>query len=648
MKNLSYTIYILIAFLLIILQVNCGGDSGDGVIPNVNNQTLDTGSVEIKIDWPEVGEELSAQVIQPEVSEIVITITGSGLTEPRIVFIPRGVNTKSITGIPIGEKVFDFEGRNSSGNVLSHRQTNVFILKDQVVSVDAWLGVSILNSGFYPSTIYISKGDTLYWANNDTGNHTATADNSSFNSGTISPGGEYSRTFNSPGTINYHCANSGFNGTIIVNGTSPTSTPSPTATQSSSPTPTPTTNPSLYYQANLSYESSSTTVVRYQTKQLRVEFQNTGNVAWDPDVVHLGTAPPPSYDRDTHLSVSDGYWIMDNPSNRIKMTNSSPVQPGQTAVFLFSISPDSQYNSSNQGFELVADDYYQGVPNQWFGSDGYVDIYVTVENPYYQANLTYESPATTVTRYQTKQLQINFTNTGNVAWDPDVVHLGTAPPPSYDRDTHLSVNDGNWIIDNPTNRINMVGTSDIPPGQTAVFSFDISPDSQYNSSNQGFELVADSSYMGLPNQRFGNDGYVDIYVTVEDPYYLAQLTSSPSNVSIQRYTSQQVTVQFRNDGNVPWDPDVVHLGTAPPPSYDRNTNLYTSNDYWITQDRIKMINTSPVQPGQTATFRFKMTPDSQFVDSTQGFELVGDSTYMGVPNQWFGNDGYVSFWVDVY
>jgi len=64
----------------------------------------------------------------------------------------------------------------------------------------------------------ITSGTTVTWTNSDTTKHTVTADDASFNSGDITPGNSYTRTFSSQGTISYHCIyHSMMKGTLNVN-----------------------------------------------------------------------------------------------------------------------------------------------------------------------------------------------------------------------------------------------------------------------------------------------------------------------------------------------------------------------------------------------------------------------------------------------
>lgn len=88
----------------------------------------------------------------------------------------------------------------------------------------------------------IPPGTTVTWINNDTVSHTVTADDASFDSGTLQPGQSYSRTFLGiaiGSNVPYHCAIHGaasMSGSVLIQG-EPGSTPSPAATASPSVTP---------------------------------------------------------------------------------------------------------------------------------------------------------------------------------------------------------------------------------------------------------------------------------------------------------------------------------------------------------------------------------------------------------------------------
>ncbi len=64
--------------------------------------------------------------------------------------------------------------------------------------------VTIRGFKFKPSTVRISKGDKVVWANLDDVKHTATS-RGRFSTGKIRPGKAISVKFTSRGTFRYHC-----------------------------------------------------------------------------------------------------------------------------------------------------------------------------------------------------------------------------------------------------------------------------------------------------------------------------------------------------------------------------------------------------------------------------------------------------------
>jgi plastocyanin len=65
--------------------------------------------------------------------------------------------------------------------------------------------VAIKDFAFSPSVITISKGSKIVFTNGDTAIHTVTARDGSFNSGNMSKGETYTRTFNTPGEYILYC-----------------------------------------------------------------------------------------------------------------------------------------------------------------------------------------------------------------------------------------------------------------------------------------------------------------------------------------------------------------------------------------------------------------------------------------------------------
>jgi plastocyanin len=73
------------------------------------------------------------------------------------------------------------------------------------------------NLAFEPARIVIDVGTTVIWRNNDQVEHTVTARNGSFDSGTMRPGATWQHTFTRPGTYDFTCTPHPFmTGVVIV------------------------------------------------------------------------------------------------------------------------------------------------------------------------------------------------------------------------------------------------------------------------------------------------------------------------------------------------------------------------------------------------------------------------------------------------
>lgn len=77
--------------------------------------------------------------------------------------------------------------------------------------------VKIANFAFDPASLTISVGTTVKWTNEDSAQHTATADDGSFDSGQLRKGQSFTFTFTKEGTFTYICVNhANMKATIIV------------------------------------------------------------------------------------------------------------------------------------------------------------------------------------------------------------------------------------------------------------------------------------------------------------------------------------------------------------------------------------------------------------------------------------------------
>jgi plastocyanin len=65
--------------------------------------------------------------------------------------------------------------------------------------------VEIKNFKFGPPGVTVKKGAKVTWKNADTAQHTATADDKTFDTGTVNPGQSKVVTLSKPGTYSYSC-----------------------------------------------------------------------------------------------------------------------------------------------------------------------------------------------------------------------------------------------------------------------------------------------------------------------------------------------------------------------------------------------------------------------------------------------------------
>jgi plastocyanin len=65
--------------------------------------------------------------------------------------------------------------------------------------------VEIVNFAYSPDPVRVQAGGKVIWQNMDSAPHTATADDGSFDTGTLEKGKLKSETFKEPGTYTYYC-----------------------------------------------------------------------------------------------------------------------------------------------------------------------------------------------------------------------------------------------------------------------------------------------------------------------------------------------------------------------------------------------------------------------------------------------------------
>jgi hypothetical protein len=104
-------------------------------------------------------------------------------------------------------------------------------------------------AGYGVNPLVVPVNTTVTWVNNDTVNHTVTATDGSFDSGTLAPGQSFSMTFVADGYYTYSSTIDGTNamsGAVQVgNAASPTPSASPATTASPAATASPSATPTI-------------------------------------------------------------------------------------------------------------------------------------------------------------------------------------------------------------------------------------------------------------------------------------------------------------------------------------------------------------------------------------------------------------------
>lgn len=115
-----------------------------------------------------------------------------------------------------GVSAFMFTKRAKSPNTTSPATSDIEKAKEAALLASSTV-ITMNNSAFAPTSLTVKAGTEVTFENDDSVAHTITADDGSFDSGNITPGESYKRTFGSAGTVNYHCTiHSNMKGKIIV------------------------------------------------------------------------------------------------------------------------------------------------------------------------------------------------------------------------------------------------------------------------------------------------------------------------------------------------------------------------------------------------------------------------------------------------
>jgi plastocyanin len=157
--------------------------------------------------------------------------------------------------------------------------------------------VAITDFAYSPTTVAISPGERVDWAyalGDGTQPHTVTADDGSFDSESLTPGGSFSRTFDSAGTYPYYCTfhgdpgGVGMAGAIKVAAAGSSPEDKPTATKAAAPGSSPSNPTTPTSQRSVGPSSEPTP----STSESSATSSPTASTTPDGAIVARGEADP--------------------------------------------------------------------------------------------------------------------------------------------------------------------------------------------------------------------------------------------------------------------------------------------------------------------------------------------------------------------
>jgi hypothetical protein len=244
-------------------------------------------------------------------------------------------------------------------------------------------------------------------------------------------------------------------------------------------------------------------------------------------------------------------------------------------------------------------------------------VIFTPVQPVLKAVLISQSSAPILHVGQEAMLQVQFKNTGNLAWLGDgadingQIRLGTYRL----ADRASTMRDNEWVS---ANRAALISPDVVLPGEIGSFNFSVQP-SQVGVFYEYFRPVAEYVSWFGPSIRFK--------ITVQSSLYNATLVAQGEIV-----TGNQITLwaDFRNIGTATWRggngavTGQVRLGTDNP--NDHPSALFDPS--WISNNRATNLSVD-VTPGNIGRFTFKINPAALPVRET--FKLVAEYV------TWFGD-----------
>lgn len=208
--------------------------------------------------------------------------------------------------------------------------------------------VSMMDDSFSPQTITIAPGDTVTWTNNGSMNHTVTADDNSFSSGSVLPGNSFTHTFDTVGSFPYYCqfhgaaGGVGMSGVVIVSAAASSSNATSTGSTSTSTTSTDTST-STTATSTTSNDNAATTTSATSSDQTATSTSSTSTsiLLSNGSVMPSNTGATISWTTNIASDAQVSYGLS---SNYTTTTSSDNASSTSHVVFIAGLSPGTLYH----------------------------------------------------------------------------------------------------------------------------------------------------------------------------------------------------------------------------------------------------------------------------------------------------------------
>ncbi len=311
------------------------------------------------------------------------------------------------------------------------------------------------------------------------------------------------------------------------------------------------------------------TMLPSQTYTVTVVMRNIGTNAWRAaDGYRLGSQNP----------LDNFFW------GRARALLSADVPPGQDGEFRFSVLAPSEPGDYAFQWQMLQ----EGV--ELFGRPSSNQVVRVLQRSDDSAFVT-ESVPPGVVPGQTYGVSISFRNTGTSTWNPATHRLTSVNPT------------GNTVWGRDTFAL----AGPVGPGQTAVFSGDVTgPDLTGNAAFQ-WQMISDGS--GLFGQVTPN-----IPISVLPRPNNAAFVSQSVPAEMVPGQAYDVQVVMRNTGSNPWTSETFHNLSSQNP---------LDNTFWGTP---RVVLNGSVSPGSNATFNFRVVAPTQPGNYNFQWRMVQEGT----------------------